>query len=56
MTTPKKSLGTETKQPHYDFELAKVCEWLKKNNLRAHVKLSGAVYVEDKLTGKWFKL
>jgi hypothetical protein len=50
--TPEKTI----KQPASDLELAKVLAWLKKNNLRAHVLLSGTVYVEDKATGEVIKL
>lgn len=35
-------------QPHYDFELAKVCDWLKKNKYTMHVSLNGEVVLVKK--------
>ncbi len=35
-------------QPHYDFELAKICQWLKKNKMTMHVSLKGDVYIKYK--------
>lgn len=40
------------KQPYYDFEIAKICEWLKKHNMTMHVTLSGKVTLKDKETSK----
>lgn len=31
------------KQPYYDFEIAKICAWLKANGYTMHVTLKGEV-------------
>lgn len=35
-------------QPHYDFEIAKICTWLKKHGYTMHVTLSGDVTLRKK--------
>lgn len=30
-------------QPYYDFEIAKICAWLKERGLSMHVKSNGSV-------------
>ena len=30
-------------QPYYDFEIAKICAWLKRHGYRMHVTLAGNV-------------
>lgn len=35
-------------QPYYDFEIAKICAWLKENGLTGHVTLSGKVTLKPK--------
>jgi len=30
-------------QPYYDFEIAKICAWLKAHRMTMHVKLDGSV-------------
>jgi hypothetical protein len=35
-------------QPYYDFEIAKICKWLKKNGYIARVSLSGNLTLEKK--------
>jgi hypothetical protein len=35
-------------QPYYDFELAKICEWLKKNGYTMHVSIKGEVVLIKK--------
>jgi hypothetical protein len=42
-------------QPHYDFEIAKICEWLKKHKLTMHVTLKGEVTFKKKLPSKCFQ-
>lgn len=39
-------------QPYYDFELAKICEWLKANGYTMHVTLTGAVELRKKPDGR----
>jgi hypothetical protein len=34
-------------QPYYDFELAKICAWLKKRGLSMHVTLGGEVTFKE---------
>lgn len=36
------------KQPYYDIEIAKICEWLKKHGYTMHVSLSGVVVLKKK--------
>jgi hypothetical protein len=36
------------KQPYYDFEIAKICVWLKKHGYTMHVKLNGDVELRKK--------
>jgi hypothetical protein len=45
----------EQPQPHYDFEIAKICDWLKKNGYTAHVTLNGQVTLRDKQTNTLVK-
>lgn len=35
-------------QPYYDFEIAKICAWLKKHGYTCHVTLSGALTLRKK--------
>jgi hypothetical protein len=35
-------------QPYYDFELAKICAWLKANGHTMHVTLGGNVTLRKK--------
>ncbi len=35
-------------QPYYDFELAKICAWLKKHRMTMHVSLNGEVSLRYK--------
>jgi hypothetical protein len=39
------------KQPYYDFEIAKICAWLKAHGYTGHVTLKGEVTIRDKSTG-----
>jgi hypothetical protein len=38
-------------QPYYDFEIAKIIEWLRKHGYTMHVKLSGEVELRKKPDG-----
>lgn len=44
------------KQPYYDFEIAKICKWLRMNGLTMHVTLRGDVTFRDKHTKEIVKL
>ena len=33
----------DIKQPYYDFEIAKICAWLRAYGYTMHVKLNGSV-------------
>lgn len=35
-------------QPYYDFEIAKICAWLKQHGYEMHVTLAGAVTLQKK--------
>ncbi len=35
-------------QPYYDFEIAKICAWLKANGYTMHVTLAGNVTLKRK--------
>lgn len=35
-------------QPYYDFEIAKICVWLKANGYTMHVTISGNVTLRKK--------
>jgi hypothetical protein len=51
VTTGDQRAENEAKQPHTDFEIAKMCQWLKARGLTMHVKLDGSVTFRDKITG-----
>ncbi len=36
-------------QPYYDFEIAKICVWLKKHGYTMHVTLRGDVTLRRKV-------
>lgn len=38
----------EQPQPYYDFEIAKICAWLKAHGYTMHVTLSGTVTLRKK--------
>jgi hypothetical protein len=40
----------KVKQPYYDFEIAKICVWLKQHGLTMHVTLRGDVAFKRKGT------
>jgi hypothetical protein len=40
------------RQPWYDFELAKICAWLKKHGYTMHVDLAGNVELRKKPDGR----
>lgn len=41
-------------QPYYDFEIAKICVWLKKHGYKCHVTLSGnVILVKDPASSVW---
>ena len=44
----KSGLFTGIRQPYYDFEIARICSWLKKNGLTMHVSLNGNVVFKQK--------
>jgi len=48
----------EVKQPYYDFEIAKICQWLRmhKHKLTMYVSLKGDVVFRDKETREIVKL
>lgn len=35
-------------QPYYDFEIARICQWLKEHGYTMHVRLTGAVELRRK--------
>lgn len=39
-------------QPYYDFEIAKICAWLKANGYTMHVSLRGDVTLRRKQDAK----
>ena len=45
---PESAELNEVKQPYYDFEIAKICVWLKKNGMSMHVTLKGDVSFKKK--------
>jgi hypothetical protein len=38
----------DIKQPYYDIEIAKICNWLRMHKLTMHVKLDGSVSFKKK--------
>lgn len=34
--------------PYYDSEIARICEWLRKNRYTMHVKLNGSIELRKK--------
>jgi hypothetical protein len=38
----------DIRQPYYDIELAKICNWLRMSKLTMHVKLDGSVSFKKK--------
>jgi hypothetical protein len=43
-------------QPYYDFEIAKICTWLKARGLTMHVTLDCKITFRDKITNEIVKL
>lgn len=37
---------SKVKQPYYDFEIAKICQWLKKHKYKCFVSINGQVSLE----------
>jgi hypothetical protein len=51
-----RALLKDVKQPYYDFEIAKICKWLRTNGLPMHASLKGEVVFRDKYTKEIVKL